>query len=133
MFIRSKIARSLMAVSVLSVFGVTSILTADYSFAQRDRRGGNSPRVSGQQDTRGGQSPRVSRQQGRRGDKSSRVSRQQGRRSGTSSRVSRQQGRRSGTSSRVIPGGIEGHGIIRCHTFITAEFSTGIPGPGSLL
>lgn len=73
----------------LSVFAMTFILMEDYSFAQREKRGDDSSRVSRQQGNRGDDSSRVRKQQDRRGDDSSRVSRQLDRRGNESPRVTR--------------------------------------------
>ncbi len=91
----------LITIVFLCVFAVTFILVADYSFAQRERRGDDSSRARRQQDRNSDDSSRVSRRQGRRDDDSSRVRRQQDRRGDDSSRVSRRQGRRDDDSSRV--------------------------------
>ncbi len=93
--------RLLLIPAFLGVLAMTFLLVADYSFAQRDRRGGDSPRVSRQQGRIGGDSPRVSRQQGRRDGNSPRVNRQQGRRGGKTDRVIRHREKRRIMSPRV--------------------------------
>jgi len=64
----------------IGVFTMAFILMEDYSFAQRERRGSDSPRVSRQQDRRGNDSPRVNRQQDRRGNDSPRIDRKRSKR-----------------------------------------------------
>jgi hypothetical protein len=78
----------------LSVFAVTFILMEDYSFAQREKRDGDSSRVSRQQDKRSDDSSRVIRQQDRRGSDSPRVSRKQDKRGSNSPRVTHQRSKR---------------------------------------
>ena len=91
----------------LTVFAVTFILMEDYSFAQRERRGGDSSRVSRQQDKRGDDSSRVRRQQERRSDDSSRVIRKQDRRGSDTPRVTRHRSKR-----RIISSGVSRYGHV---------------------
>ena len=64
----------------IGVFTMSFILMEDYSFAQRERRGDDSSRVSRQQERRGDDSSRVSRQQDRRGSDSPRIDRNRSKR-----------------------------------------------------
>ncbi|UCH79766.1 MAG: SH3 domain-containing protein [Nitrospiraceae bacterium] len=89
-----------LAIVFLSMVALTFIL-ADYSFAQRERRDGDSSRVSREDDRRGSDAPRVSGQRERRGSDAPRVSKQRERRGSDAPRVTEQRSKRRIISPRV--------------------------------